>query len=48
MDKSDGNLCKAAETLGVHRNTLTRKIKDLKIKRAASARLRPAARETAA
>ena len=31
-DKSDGNLGKAADTLGVHRNTLTRKIKDLKIK----------------
>ena len=32
MDKSDGNLSKAADTLGVHRNTLARKIKDLKIK----------------
>lgn len=32
VDKSDGNLCKAAETLGVHRNTLSRKIKELKIK----------------
>jgi Fis family transcriptional regulator, factor for inversion stimulation protein len=32
MDKSDGNLSKAADTLGVHRNTLSRKIKDLKIK----------------
>ena len=32
IDKSDGNLCKAADTLGVHRNTLSRKIKDLKIK----------------
>ena len=30
--KCDGNLCKAADTLGVHRNTLARKIKDLKIK----------------
>ncbi len=30
--KSDGNLCKAADTLGVHRNTLARKIKELKIK----------------
>ena len=27
-----GNLSKAADTLGVHRNTLARKIKDLKIK----------------
>ena len=32
MDKTDGNLSKAADTLGVHRNTLSRKIKDLKIK----------------
>jgi Fis family transcriptional regulator len=32
VEKSDGNLCKAADTLGVHRNTLTRKMKDLKIK----------------
>ena len=32
MDKSNGNLCKAADVLGVHRNTLARKIKDLKIK----------------
>jgi DNA-binding protein Fis len=32
VDKSDGNLCKAADTLGVHRNTLSRKLKDLKIK----------------
>ena len=32
VDKCDGNLCKAADTLGVHRNTLARKIKDLKIK----------------
>ena len=30
--KSDGNLCKAADTLGVHRNTLARKIKELNIK----------------
>ena len=32
IDKSDGNLCKAADTLGVHRNTLARKMKELKIK----------------
>ena len=32
IEKSDGNLCKAADVLGVHRNTLTRKVKDLKIK----------------
>jgi Fis family transcriptional regulator len=30
--KSDGNLCKAADKLGVHRNTLSRKIRELKIK----------------
>jgi DNA-binding NtrC family response regulator len=30
--KNAGNLTKAADTLGVHRNTLARKIKDLKIK----------------
>ena len=32
IEKSDGNLCKAADILGVHRNTLSRKIKELKIK----------------
>jgi Fis family transcriptional regulator len=32
INKNDGNLCKAADTLGVHRNTLTRKVKDLKIR----------------
>ena len=32
IEKSDGNLCKAADTLGVHRNTLTRKVKELKIR----------------
>lgn len=31
IEKADGNLCKAADTLGVHRNTLTRKTKQLKI-----------------
>ena len=30
--KTDGNLCKAADALGVHRNTLARKMKELKIK----------------
>ena len=34
IDKSEGNLCKAADTLGVHRNTLARKIKELKIRHA--------------
>ena len=32
VEKSNGNLCKAADTLGVHRNTLARKIKELKIR----------------
>ena len=32
LDRADGNLCKAADTLGVHRNTLARKMKELKIK----------------
>ena len=32
IDKCDGNLCRAAETLGVHRNTLARQIKKLKIR----------------
>ena len=36
IEKSEGNLCKAADTLGVHRNTLARKVKELKIKAHAS------------
>ncbi|HUQ89790.1 MAG TPA: helix-turn-helix domain-containing protein [Vicinamibacterales bacterium] len=32
IQKCDGNLCKAADTLGVHRNTLARKISTMKIK----------------
>ncbi len=32
VQQSDGNLSRAADTLGVHRNTLTRKIKELKIR----------------
>ena len=32
IQQCDGNLCKAADTLGVHRNTLARKTKELKIK----------------
>ena len=34
VTKCEGNLGKAATTLGVHRNTLTRKIQDLKIRTA--------------
>ena len=41
VDKCDGNLSKAADTLGVHRNTLARKIKDLKIKSRALTTPRP-------
>jgi Fis family transcriptional regulator len=37
INKCDGNLCKAADTLGVHRNTLARKISTLKIKARPSA-----------
>jgi Fis family transcriptional regulator, factor for inversion stimulation protein len=32
MNRAEGNLSKAADTLGVHRNTLSRKVKELKIK----------------
>ena len=42
IEKHDGNLCKAAGTLGVHRNTLTRKTKQFRIRvRALSAPARP-------
>ena len=33
---SDGSLTKAADTLGIHRNTLTRKMGEYKLKRHAS------------
>jgi DNA-binding NtrC family response regulator len=32
VQRSEGNLGRAADTLGVHRNTLTRKIQELRIK----------------
>lgn len=32
VSRCDGNLGRAATTLGVHRNTLTRKIQELKIR----------------
>jgi DNA-binding NtrC family response regulator len=38
VQRADGNLGKAAATLGVHRNTLARKIAALKIGRALRAR----------
>jgi len=37
IHKCDGNLCKAADVLGVHRNTLARKMTTLKIKARLSA-----------
>ena len=37
IDKCEGNLCKAADCLGIHRNTLARKVKELKIKARPSA-----------
>ena len=33
--KVDGNLCKAAGMLGIHRNTLSRKIAEYRLKRTA-------------
>ena len=33
LAKADGNLSKAADVLGIHRNTLSRKLAELKIKR---------------
>ena len=33
--KVDGNLCKAADLLGIHRNTLSRKITEYRLKRPA-------------
>ena len=35
LDRRDGNLGKTADTLGMHRNTLTRKMGEYKIKRRA-------------
>jgi len=32
VQRADGNLSRAADTLGVHRNTLTRKLRDFKIR----------------
>ncbi|MGE0862390.1 MAG: helix-turn-helix domain-containing protein [Vicinamibacterales bacterium] len=32
IEKHHGNLCKAADALGVHRNTLTRKVKELRVR----------------
>ena len=35
LGKADGNLCKAAELLGMHRNTLSRKISEYRLRRSA-------------
>ena len=35
LSKSDGNLCKAAELLGMHRNTLSRKVSEYRLRRTA-------------
>jgi DNA-binding NtrC family response regulator len=33
--KADGNLCRAADLLGMHRNTLSRKLTEYRIRRTA-------------
>jgi DNA-binding NtrC family response regulator len=33
LEKSDGNLCRAADVLGMHRNTLSRKLTEYRLKR---------------
>jgi DNA-binding NtrC family response regulator len=33
LEKSNGNLSRAAETMGVHRNTLSKKLREHKIKK---------------
>ena len=33
LAKSDGNLCRAADLLGMHRNTLSRKLAEHRLKR---------------
>ena len=35
LAKADGNLCKAADTLGMHRNTLSRKLTEYRLRRSA-------------
>jgi DNA-binding NtrC family response regulator len=35
LSKVDGNLCKAADVLGMHRNTLSRKLTEFHLRRSA-------------
>ena len=35
LEKADGNLGKAADLLGIHRNTLTRKMTEYRLRRSA-------------
>jgi Fis family transcriptional regulator, factor for inversion stimulation protein len=35
LQRSKGNLCEAAELLGLHRNTIARKVTEYRIKRSA-------------
>ncbi len=35
LTKADGNLCRAADLLGMHRNTLSRKITEYRLKKTA-------------
>jgi Fis family transcriptional regulator len=35
LTKVDGNLCKAADVLGMHRNTLSRKLTEFRLRRSA-------------
>jgi Fis family transcriptional regulator len=37
LQRADGSLCKAADLLGMHRNTLSRKVTEYKLKSAAQA-----------
>jgi transcriptional regulator with PAS, ATPase and Fis domain len=43
LDKNNGNLSKAAKVLHIHRNTLSRKIADLKLDHQPKRRRRPQA-----